>query len=155
MRLFLKFSNDYCYKFNCKEIIKKIGNYDCDVRKYFYNKNKNKNDQKGNDDIEKGFEVVIFDISANEIKDLWIKLKKLLKLQCSYVETDDYKGCILNSPIIRGSLCPHDIEKREEEEKKEIEKVNRELNSPDIVNYSQERYNAGLPKLKSLNLNKR
>jgi len=50
---------------------------------------------------EKGFIIKIFDLPPSSFKvKVWNILKDRLKLICAFVESDIYKGCILNWPNI-------------------------------------------------------
>jgi len=56
---------------------------------------------------EAGFRIKLFDISDSQLQFLWAKLRKLLGLDCAYVEAPpEYLGCIKNWPgLFRPSLC--------------------------------------------------
>lgn len=51
--------------------------------------------------IEKGYYIKFFDLEPADFKNkVWEKLVKELKLKCAYVISNDYKGCVLNWPLV-------------------------------------------------------
>lgn len=51
--------------------------------------------------IEKGFYICIHNIQNNEfVNKVWNILKTIMNLKCAYVNTDEYKGCVLNWPNV-------------------------------------------------------
>lgn len=66
--------------------------------------------------IENGFYLKIFNIIPELFKEkIWEPLQDDLQLQCAYVITDNYKGCLLDWPgIFRKSKCSGKKRKREE-----------------------------------------
>jgi len=54
-----------------------------------------------NGTIEDGYHLKFFDLDKDDFKyKIWRKLKKMLKLKCAFIKTEDYRGCILNWPNV-------------------------------------------------------
>lgn len=51
--------------------------------------------------VEKGFYIRIHNIKNNEfVMKVWNILESIMNLKCAYVNTDEYKGCVLNWPNV-------------------------------------------------------
>lgn len=68
--------------------------------------------------IENGFYLKIFNVSPELFEEkIWEPLKHDLQLQCAYVISDEYKGCILDWPgVFKKSKCSGRKKKRKRKE---------------------------------------
>lgn len=59
---------------------------------------------------ERGAVIIFYDLREKYFKEeIWPILKDKLKLKCGFVETENYKGCIMDWPrVFRKTKCPGD-----------------------------------------------
>lgn len=67
-----------------------------------------KNASAYNGRVEDGYKIVLFDITEQNFKNkVWKVLKRRVPLECAFVKSEYYHGCVSNWPMVFSkSKCP-------------------------------------------------
>ena len=92
-------------KYTSFDIAKKM--YDLNIECQVYDNYSSIIHSCGQKQLEHGFCIYYIDVSNETFKDIaWPYFKNELDIDCAFVESTDYKGCIMNWPnLFRPSMC--------------------------------------------------